>query len=166
MKCKMATNPSDARAKSQRARLHAAGLLLGAMHCAGVALANDVDDLAADQISVRELMRLETAEALKRLRAQNNPSGSTPTAYRLDSQTNGKPTEAALVAIYGVGRKLMAQVLVDGQTLLFMRGRPEAVGPGKAHAMRLVDITERCVEIALGDQRESLCAPLHAIQRN
>ncbi|WP_397475435.1 hypothetical protein [Pusillimonas sp.] len=143
-----------------------AGLLAVVAYCAGAEPANEVDELAADQLSVRELMRLETEQALKRLRAQSDVSGATITGQRFDPSSSSGPSAASLVAIYGVGRKLMAQVMVDGQTLLFMRGRPQAVGPGKTHRMRLVDITERCVEIALGEQRESLCAPAQGIQRN
>lgn len=146
--------------------LQTAGLLAAVAYCAGAAPANEVDELAADQLSVRELMRLETEQALKRLRAQSSALGTRPGGHGLDPTTRSGPSAASLVAIYGVGRKLMAQVLVDGQTLLFMRGRPQAIGPGKTHRMRLVDITERCVEITLGEQRESLCAPAHGIQRN
>ena len=118
----------------------------------------EADELASDQISVRELMRLETAQALQRLRAATAKSAPEAAQLRVSSPSGGHASAARLVAIYGVGRKLMAEVRVDGQTLLFMRGRPEAIGPGKAHAMRLLAISHRCVEVAMQGRRESLCA--------
>ena len=120
--------------------------------------ASEVDELASDQISVRELMRLETALALKRHRtdAGSRPSGATEPRH----EALGELASTKLLAIYGVGRKLMAEVQVGGQTLLFVRGRPEAVGPGRKHAMRLVDISGRCVELTMQGRRQSLCASL------
>jgi len=113
--------------------------------------AAETDELASEQMSVRELMRLETDQALRRMRAAAGPAPG-------NAGQGGQTAGARLVAIYGVGRNLMAEVRVDGQTLLFMRGRPEAVGPGKAHAMRLLDISGRCVEVSMQGRRESLCA--------
>ena len=132
-------------------------LLAMAAGCMGQPRANEVDQLASDQISVRELMRLETAHALQRLRAAVRPAMGT-TALSPALPLAAQPSPARLVAIYGVGAKLMAEVRVDGQTLLFVRGRPEAVGPGRAHAMRLLGISGRCVEVSLQGRQESLCA--------
>lgn len=142
--------------------------LMAAMHCAALCLSagsawasGELDELLADQVSVRELMRLETAQALQRARGSNGYGAATGS-----SAMAGLPVRKAgagvmrLVAIYGVGRKLMAEVQVDGQTLLFMRGRLQAVGLGKAHEMRLLGMNSRCVELALGERRESLCAPV------
>lgn len=114
------------------------------------------DGLLADQLSVRELMRWETSQALKRLRADRESlsAGTERHTHRAAPDLNA----ASLIAIYGVGRKLMAEVRIDGASLLFMRGRTNAVGPGKSHRMRLLSLTERCVEIAIGDQQRVLCA--------
>jgi len=120
--------------------------------------ASETDELASDQISVRELMRLETAQALQRMRAAAAMSAPDTPPLHVSLSSSGHAPAARVVAIYGVGRKLMAEVRVDGQTLLFMRGRPEAVGPGRAHAMRLLGISDRCVEVAMRGRRESLCA--------
>lgn len=128
--------------------------------------ASETDELASDQISVRELMRLETAQALQRMRAATAGSASDTSPLRMSSSSGGQAPAARLVAIYGVGRKLMAEVRVDGQTLLFMRGRPEAVGPGRAHAMRLLAISDRCVEVAMQGRRESLCAAPAGVDGN
>lgn len=131
------------------------------------ATANEVDELAIDQISVRELMRLETEQTLQRLRVAKGGGGLREN--RGLPGVDGLPSSGAaatrLVAIYGVGRKLMAEVQVDGRRLLFMRGRPQAVGPGRDHAMRLLSLTERCVELALNDRRESLCAPTPGVEK-
>lgn len=147
-------------------KLRVAALAVGVVYWAGTVSAAEVDELAADQLSVRELMRLETEHAIKRLRTEKAESGTRASGHRFGPSTSAKPSAASLVAIYGVGSKLMAQVLVDDETLLFMRGRSQAVGPGKSHRLRLVDITERCVELALGEERESLCAPAQAMPRN
>lgn len=130
--------------------------------CLAAAQANEIDELAADQMSVRELMRLETEQTLQRLRAAagGGQQRTTSTVSNDLGELSADGAAARLVAIYGVGRKLMAEVQVDGRRLLFMRGRPEAVGPGRRHAMRLLSISERCVELALEQRRESLCVPM------
>lgn len=120
----------------------------------------EADELAADQLSVRELMRWETSQALKRLRADREAL-SVRSQLRASSATPDLST-ASLVAIYGVGRKLMAEIRIDGASLLFMRGRSNAVGPGKSHQTRLLRLTERCAEIAVGERQRVLCAPSHA----
>jgi len=122
-------------------------------------LSLDRDELVADQLSVRELMRWETSQALKRVRADRN---ELPLSTELHGSRSAPDLNtASLVAIYGVGRKLMAEVRIDGATLLFMRGRTNAVGPGKAHRMRLLSLTERCVEVAVDDRQRVICATAH-----
>ncbi|HUH86637.1 MAG TPA: hypothetical protein VL003_01120 [Pusillimonas sp.] len=127
--------------------------------CSAGAWATEIDELSADQVSVRELMRLETEQALRRLRTGERAPAS-GNGLHGSAQIAAVGAAARLVAIYGVGSKLMAEVQVDGRRLLFIRGRPEAVGPGRTHAMRLLGITERCIEVSVNEQREFLCAPM------
>lgn len=147
-------------------RLPRATLLCAITHAAlclpaGHAWASSgLDELLADQVSVRELMRLETAQVLHRVRNMPGYGPNRDSRARAGHPAAQMGTGAMrLVAIYGVGRKLMAEVQIDGQSLLFMRGRLQAIGPGKAHEMRLLSMNSRCVELALGERRESLCAP-------
>lgn len=144
-----------------------AALLISLLWWGTVSGATETNDLAADQVSVRELMRLETQQALQRLR-DSTAGGSRQGRGLVVSGTADIATVTAstarLVAIYGVGKKLMAEVRVDGRTLLFMRGRPKAIGPGGNHAMRLLSIGDSCVEVSLSGRQKSLCAPMSGDQ--
>lgn len=168
MNCSTLKNPRmqlPAPGRVVLAGLRLTGLLMAALHGSSVASVSETDELARDQTSVRELMRLETAQALQRLRAERQTRAGLA-EQRSTSTAGSKLSEAQLVGIYGVGRKLMAEVRVGERTLLFMRGRLQAVGPDKTHALRLVDITDRCVELQWGGQRQSLCAASGGIARN
>lgn len=158
MSCFNASVPRTTKLCSAWRNTHLVAYVLSLLCISQIALAHEVDELASDQISVRELMRLETAQALKRLRPEGASHAGTSRIKHAGSSPDQGFSAARLVAIYGVGTRLMAELDVDGQILLFMRGRPEAVGPGRKHAMRLVDMTSRCVEVSMGGQRESLCA--------
>jgi len=142
-------------------------VLLGMMSCAVASAGSDVDELAADQIAVHELMRLETHQLLRQLRTAAGHRGTERPRMQAHTENGAVADVSAtrLVAIYGVGSKLMAEVRVDDHTLLFTRGRPEPIGPGKAHAMRLLSISDRCVTVAWKDRQESLCASASAVSK-
>lgn len=168
MSCSTLNNPRMQLPVPRRmmpALLNMTGLLMAALHGSSVAGVSEMDELARDQISVRELMRLETAQALQRLRAERQTRAGLA-EQRTISTVGSSLSEAQLVGIYGVGRKLMAEVRVGERTLLFMRGRLQAVGPEKNHAVRLLDITDRCVELQWDGQRQSLCAASGGVARN
>lgn len=122
------------------------------------ALSPDADDLAADQMSVRELMRLDAQQALVQTRArlagQSHPRAAQDIAIKVG------PGSAApkLVAIYGVGKKLLAEVLVGSQPHVYMRGQALPVGakPGAAVPV-LRGITGSCVQLERQDETHTLC---------
>lgn len=134
--------------------------LVAASGSARLGWSHSVDDLVAEQVAVRQLMELETAQALQRLNAAGaRTSFRSPKATQgTDAQDLNGQSKPRLVAIYGVGPKLMAEIQIDDRTLLFMRGRAKPVGPGKSHPLRLVSITPPCVQLKWKEQQESLCA--------
>jgi len=116
--------------------------------------------LAAEQISVRELMHLETVEALElaRGRARNHRyPDSTPAGA-------GSGREGLkLLAIYGVGKKLLAEVRVGSRPLVYLRGQPLPLGAkADAQVYRLHGITGSCVHLERRGEAHTLC--LHPSQ--
>lgn len=108
-------------------------------------------------MSVRELMRLETQFALRqarqRMRATGRDAGAEVEAGALD-------TDLELLAIYGVGSRLLAQVRHGGLTLVYMRGTALPVGfkgtPEKP-VFRLTGLSGTCVELARESVSRTLC---------
>ena len=63
-----------------------------------------------------------------------------------------------LVAMYGVGRNLMAEVQVGARAFLYLRGQALPVGhAGDAAVYRLRDMNGACVHLERGEDRHSLC---------
>jgi hypothetical protein len=117
-------------------------------------------ELAAEQMSVRELMQLETREALElaRGRARNHrypdsaPAGAGPGREGLK-----------LVAIYGVGKKLLAEVRVGSRPQVYLRGQALPLGAkADAQVYRLHGITGSCVHLERRGEAHTLC--LHPSQ--
>jgi len=115
-----------------------------------------MDDLAADQISVRELMRLDTEHALTlaRERAGVKQPAASP-AKRIPRSMVGEPR---LNAIYGVGRNLMAEVVLDHVIYLYRKGQalPIGVAPGN-DVYLLTRISSSCVNLERPDASHKLC---------
>lgn len=124
--------------------------------------------LLNDQLSVRELMRLEMAEALeaarqKRLiqRQKSKSSGwvGPKTGSNQDSEDAlGSPK---LLAIYGVGKQLWAEVKVGTKTLLFKHDQAVPIGfkPGNT-PYRLQSISTRCVSLSVEGEQKEYCLSL------
>lgn len=134
-------------------------LALGCWLLFAMAAANSgkADDLVAEQMSVRELMRLDTALALnhvkEKLRARHK-SGAAADDIRALAQ-NGSVN---LVAIYGVGKKLLAEVRVGSQSYVYMHGRVLPVGlKTSSTALLLRGITASCVQLERDEQSHTLC---------
>ena len=121
------------------------------------AAAPDHNDIAEQQMSVRELMRLDTALALEKARAQLRQQQSGHAAPGAGNQFMPEGS-LKLLAIYGVGKRLLAEVMVGEQTHLYIRGRAWAVGSkAGASAYRLQGLSESCVQLARGDEAHTLC---------
>lgn len=115
------------------------------------------DDLARDQISVRELMRLDTALALSQTKDKlHSRHKATPAA---DSQ--GMPAQSGslrLVAIYGVGNKLLAEVHIGSKPHVYVRGKALPVGVSASPAaFQLRGITGSCIQLERRDEAHTLC---------
>ena len=125
--------------------------------------AADADELAADQISVRELIRLETALALsqaqKKLREASLPGDA-------GQRAPGQSSTPRLVAIYGVGKKLAAEVRIGAETHLYMNGHPVPVGRRGAdksvYMLRAMD--SACVRLERESRETRLCLAGQPIQ--
>ncbi len=151
--------------KSQTARrpdaFHMFRLLLVMSLPAGLGLAQaqnaEVDELAADQISVRELMRLDTALALSQVRKKLHESTrSSGNAGEASRTREGGPV---LTAIYGVGKKLAAEVRVGTRTYVYMRGHPFPVGQRTADKAGFVlrGMDNACVRLEKEARELELC---------
>lgn len=131
-------------------------LLMQSMGMSVHALARE-DDLIDDQVSVRELMRLDTEQALARARARSSTSThlASETAQRVSRSMNGDPR---LAAIYGVGHQLMAEVVLDHVVYVYRRGQalPVGIAPGDGVYV-LKSISSSCIELKKQDVLHHLC---------
>lgn len=131
--------------------------LFGLCCAMSVQAAPRVDRLTDDQVSVRELMQLDTRQALTLARArfsELNPAMPEEPGRIARSMS----AEPRLSAIYGVGRHLMAEVLLDQTLFLYRRGQalPVGVAPGD-NVYMLKSITTSCVELQKPDALHHLC---------
>jgi len=127
--------------------------------CTSVSLVHgtSVDDLAADRMSVHELMRLDTAlavvQARNRLHSHDKKISGTDT-HELVAQSGA----LKLVAIYGVGKKLLAEVKVGARPYLYMRGHSMPVGVKTgADVFQLKGISGTCVQLERKAESHTLC---------
>ncbi|HUH58462.1 MAG TPA: hypothetical protein VL001_00150 [Candidimonas sp.] len=117
------------------------------------------DDLATEQMSVRELMRLDTARALDDARTAPRKDNALATAAN-QSGRYAQSGSLKLVAIYGVGKKLLAEVVVGQQNQMYMRGRalPIGVKEGDASASYMLrGISDSCVQLERQLESHILC---------
>lgn len=105
--------------------------------------------------SVRELMQLDIERSLEQARQRANPSvGMVDVA--------GGRLAPRLVAMYGVGRSLMAEVLVGPQAYLYIRGQAHPVGYSNDQAAyQLRGMNGSCIQLQKAQSSHSLC--LHAL---
>ncbi|MFA5662466.1 hypothetical protein [Castellaniella sp.] len=101
--------------------------------------------------SVHELMQDDLREAMDRPRPGSGvaaASGASP----------GAIDEPRLVALYGVGSALLAEVHVDRRAYLYVRGQAWPAGHfGDSGVFRLRDMNGACVQLERGTDRHSLC---------
>lgn len=117
-----------------------------------------LDTLGTEQVSVRELMRLDTEQALKLAREQSGVmAASADGILRVSHAMSGEPR---LTAIYGVGKRLMAEVTMGDNRYLYRRGQalPVGVAPG-ADVYILHKISSSCIELEHSGDVHQLCLP-------
>jgi len=130
-------------------------LLLAAACClAGSAWAQPADDW--ETLSVRELMRQDLQRAL------DDAARPEPMAGSRGSRPVPAPVRPLLaprlVALYGVGRALMAEVQVGRDSYLYVRGQAYPAGySGDRTVYQLRGMNGACVQLERGEDRHSLC---------
>lgn len=116
---------------------------------------------ASSLVTVRELMRLEGEQALvaaRQRRGQAMPARATASgdvggsAERSDS--------LKLVGIYGVGKRLFAEVRSGSKAWLFLNGQSQPVGrTSEKSVYRLRELSGSCVRLERQGDETVLCLP-------
>ena len=148
------TGPWSRRARAAAACLFA--LIPTAGYSAAVAFASDI---SGDQMSVRELMRLETKLAIEQAKDRVKKLGSSQ-GDSIDALGLAQGSTLQLMAIYGVGKKLLAEVSIGGRPHVYMHGSALAVGAkADPSAFVLRGISGSCVQLERKDEAHTLCLP-------
>jgi hypothetical protein len=127
---------------------------------AALAALPSADDAVLDQMSVRELMRLDAALALEQSRERlRKADASSQPAHRRGGLAHSGALE--LVAIYGVGKKLLAEVNIGARPHVYVRGQALPVGVrAGASPYLLRGISGSCVHLERQDEAHTLCLPV------
>ena len=147
-----------------------AGLALATIAHASLATLPELPPAPAGQ-AVTELLMIDARDAIAAERAKQQtsaqpaqpvPSTGSPTSVTglpttMASATPPVQSGPVLTAIYGVGNRLHAEVLIDGQQTLFANGRPTPVS-SVASPWRLKRIAPPCVDLESSDGAMRLCA--------
>ncbi len=144
---------------SRRVPLWLAGCVLGlypAMLPAQLATEPSGEQDQWEVQSVRDLMQQDLRDA------QNAPSGSPGRSGSRLADVPVRPVLAPrLVALYGVGQTLMAEVQVGPRAYLYVRGQAYPAGhAGDAGVYQLRGMNGACVQLERGEDRHSLCLRL------
>ncbi len=108
-------------------------------------------------MSVRELMRLDTALALEHAKKSLGMQDSSGSGTRASNRMTHSGS-LNLVAIYGVGKKLLAEITVGTQPYVYMRGQALPVGvKADPSAYLLRGISGSCVHLERKDEAHTLC---------
>lgn len=109
-----------------------------------------------ETLSVRELMQQDLRRALDEAA---RPDLTGPGGGSRPASGPVRPLLAPrLVALYGVGRALMAEVQVGRDSYLYVRGQAYPAGhTGDPSVYQLRGMNGACVQLERGDDRHSLC---------
>ena len=143
----------------KRGSIKAVAVLVSSACCAGAAWPRDSqpDDLAQDQISVLELMRLDTALALNQTKDKLHSRNREMSAADSEGPSAGSG-RVRLVAIYGVGKKLLAEVHIGSKPHVYMRGSALPIGvSANPSTFRLRGITGSCIQLESKNEAHTLC---------
>lgn len=107
-----------------------------------------LENATAQITTVEQLLQRDMQQALKN--SQQNQS--------LDKSLVLPVLAPRLVALYGVGKSLMAEIQVGNQAYLYIRGQPYPAGyRGDNRVYRLVAMNGACVQLEKGEDKHSLC---------
>ncbi|HLU78193.1 MAG TPA: hypothetical protein VKZ52_01340 [Burkholderiaceae bacterium] len=116
-------------------------------------------DESHDSFTVRELMRLESEAALQALRRGRTPGAPGPRGPLAPAPQAGEEA-LRLVGIYGVGKRLFAEVRAGSQGWVFLRGQPLPLGhTASSTALRLRELSGACVRLVRQEEDIHLCLP-------
>lgn len=129
----------------------------------GVACA--ADQAAAGEhafITVRELMRLEGEQALVAARQRRGQAAGGRPAIQAEAEggASGRADMLRLIGIYGVGKRLFAEVRSGSRAWVFMNGQSLPVGhTAGAEPYRLREVAGACVRLEHQETETVLCLP-------
>ena len=109
---------------------------------------------AAQQSTIDELLRLDSQAAL--LAARKNIFGMTQHPQAGSGTDVGRPESNQVLAIYGVGKLLTAEVLLDSEPHIFRQARARPVW-GSSLLYRLERILPPCVYLKKSGQAQVIC---------
>ena len=110
---------------------------------------------------MRELMRLENGLALEAARQRREAGGTAPASgASRRAAAPGSVETLRLVGIYGVGKRLFAEVRGGTQAFLFLRGQPLPVGQVDGDDVyRLKELAGACIRLVRREEETVLCLP-------
>ncbi|MFA7668118.1 MAG: hypothetical protein WCX93_02105, partial [Burkholderiaceae bacterium] len=119
---------------------------------------------ATEQITVRELMRIDSELALDAARRRRSDEGSAgrPGAAKKRAAPVMASNESLprLTGIYGVGKRLFAEVRSGEQAFVFMRGLSLPLGHvAGVELYRLKELAGSCVRLERKGDVTVLCLP-------
>lgn len=124
----------------------------------GRSAAIPVEGVAVEQLTVRELMQLDAERALeaaRRRREQTGKPGATVSATLLSGAGHETPR---LVGIYGVGKRLFAEVRSGGRGYVFLSGHRLPVGYRAGDDIyRLKTLAGACIQLERKGEETELC---------
>ena len=103
-------------------------------------------DFQLDQTQVLDLMRQETEKLL-----------GPPVAHSPSTEKTIQAESLYLKALYGVGKRVLAEVHWNGHEYLYLKGQAWPLGNTKQKALRLIEMAGRCITLAQGEQTHHLC---------
>jgi len=116
--------------------------------------------MESGQVTVRELMRLESELALDNARRRRQSPGAAPAAAGSVAPKPGENENLRLVGIYGVGKRLFAEVRSAANSYLFLNGHNLPIGHVAASdTYRLKQLAGSCVRLERGGKETVLCLP-------
>lgn len=118
-------------------------------------------DPAPGYVTVRELMRLDGEQALEAARKRRRAGAEVSPAGTQAVGAGGVNADTPrLVGIYGVGKRLFAEVRSGSRALLFLKGHSLPVGHVAGHdPYRLKEMADACVRLERQGAETVLCLP-------
>lgn len=112
-------------------------------------------------VTVSELMRLDGEQALEAARKRRRQSAElSPAGAQAVGAAGASADTPRLVGIYGVGKRLFAEVRSGSRALLFLKGHSLPVGHVAGHdPYRLKEMADACVRLEREGAETVLCLP-------